>query len=121
MGGDVHTECVSLCLLSASVQHDSCMRDDCGTRNGEQRNYENVSLTCQPLCPFSSKILRASLLFVYGNGCFSCCLCNNRVDCNEQHRNKRSFADYIFTEVVCRIIFYYAPRCGGNVGDYGTI
>ena len=32
-----------------------------------------------------------------------------------------SIADYVFIEVVRRIIFYNAPWCGGNVGDYGAI
>ncbi len=106
---------------AASVQHDSCMRDDYGTRNGEQWNFENVSPTRQPLCPVGRKILRTSLLFIYGNGCFSCCFCDNRIDCSEQYRNYGSIAGHVFIEVVCRIIFHDASRCGGNVGDYGTI
>ena len=71
--------------------------------------------------PVSCKILCISLLFMYGNGCFSCCFCDNRIDCNEQYRNHRSIAGPVFIEVVCRIIFDDAPRCGGNLGDYGTI
>ena len=67
------------------------------------------------------KILRTSLLFIYGNGCFSCCFCDNRIDCSEQYRNYGSIAGHVFIEVVCRIIFHDASRCGGNVGDYGTI
>ena len=121
MGGDVHSERFGLCLLSASVQHDSGMRDDCGTGNGEQRNFENVGPARQPSCPVGRKILRDSLLLVDGNGCFSCCLCDNRVDCNEQYRNYGGFTHSVFIEVVCRIIFYYASRCGHNVGHYSTI
>ncbi len=71
--------------------------------------------------PVSRKILRTSLLLIYGNGCFSCCFCDNRLDCSGQYRNYGSIADYVFIEVVRRIIFYNAPWCGGNVGDYGAI
>ena len=39
----------------------------------------------------------------------------------EQYRNYGSIAGHVFIEVVCRIIFHDASRCGGNVGDYGTI
>ena len=38
------------------------MRDDCGTRNGEQRSLENVSFTRQPLCLISRKVC---VLFFY--------------------------------------------------------
>lgn len=33
MGSYVHSERISLCLLSTFIQHDSCMCDECGTGN----------------------------------------------------------------------------------------
>ena len=60
-------------------------------------------------------------LFIYGNDCFSCCFCDNRINCNEQYRNYRSITRHVSTEVVRGIIFYDAPQCGNNVGNYDTI
>lgn len=71
--------------------------------------------------PVSRKILCTSFLFAYGNGCFSCCLCDNRIDCSKQHRNYRSAADHVFVEVVRWFIPYHAPWCSNNMGDYGTV
>ena len=121
MGSYVHSKCIGLCLLSASVQYDRCMCDDCRTGNREQRNFENVGPASQPLCPFNSKILYTAVLSAYGNGCFSCGFCDNRIVCNAQYRTYRNTANRVFAEVVRGFISYHAPQYGDHVGGYDTI
>ena len=89
------------------------------------RETENNGILKMLALPVSRCALSAAkfciLLFYYGNGCFSCCFYDNRIDRNEYYRNYRSAADPVFVEVVRRFIPYHAPQCGDNVGDYDTI
>ena len=75
----------------------------------------------QPLCPFRSKILYPAILSAYGNVCFSCSLCDRRMDRRKKYRHYRSTTDPISIEVVRRFISYYAPQYSDHVGNYDII
>ena len=48
----VYSKRPGLRLLSAAVQHDRGMRDDCGAGNTEQWHFENAGPAGEPKGPF---------------------------------------------------------------------
>ena len=117
----VHSKRLGLGLLSAAVQHDCGLRDDCVAGNTEQWYIENAGPASEPKGPFSGKVLCPDVLPTHGNGRLFGGVCSRWYAGYLDNGYYGNIARSLSSEMVRGAVSDNASMLGGDVGNYGVV